>query len=233
MKSIPELQKEIDGLYAAGDSDALEARLLEMCAEYDESLPESFISRSILYNELGSFYRGKARYEEGEKAFLKAKDLIEECRDEVLLEGANYATTLNNLAGLYRMSGQFEESLRYFRQAQAIYDRNPDTDYKTLASCHNNIALLYIRTGEADKALAELSTAARMINGKPGNEYVTTVTISNTAFALRKAGRIREAADKMKEALEAAVKAPGTDSELYRVCAHYAGVFQKEAEDEQ
>lgn len=231
MKTIPELQKEIDDLYAAGDPQALETRLLEMCAEYDTKLEDNYIGRSVLYNELGSFYRGKARYEEGEKAFLKAKVLLENCEDEEVRSGANYATTLNNLAGLYRMSGQFDDSLKFFRLAQEIYDIRPDTDYKTLASCHNNIALLYIRTGEAEKALEELRTAAEMIEGRPGNEYVKSVTLSNTAFALQSAGRIEEAADKMDEASEAAKVVPGPESDLYRTCIRFAGIFRKQAEE--
>ncbi|MBR3397354.1 MAG: tetratricopeptide repeat protein [Lachnospiraceae bacterium] len=232
MKTIPELQKEIDELYAAGSSEALEKRLLEMCREYDEEQTDSYLSRSILYNELGSFYRGKARYEEGEKAFLKAKELLENSGDEELVKSANYATTLNNLAGLYRMSGSFEASLDYFTRAQKLYDTHPDTDYKTLASCHNNIALLFIRMKEADKALAELRTAAEMIEGKPGNEYVTSVTLCNTGFALQCAGKMKEAADKMEEAACAAAIVPGKESDLYRTCVHFAGVFRKEAEGE-
>lgn len=232
MKTIPELLKEIDELYAAGDPQALEARLQEMCREYDEEYPDSFISRSVLYNELGSFYRGKARYEEGEKAFLKAKELIEISGNEEQKTGANYATTLNNLAGLYRMWGRYEQSLELFRQAQRIYDTRPDTDYKTLASCHNNIALLYICLKEADKALAELKTASEMIEGKPGNEYVRSVTLNNTAFALQCAGRPGEAADKMEEAAEAAKTAPGPESDLYKACVKYARVFRQQADSE-
>ena len=81
MKTVPELLKEIDELYAAGDPKAMETRLLEMCRECDAEMADSYTGRCVIYNELGSFYRGKARYPEGEKAFLKAKELLEQSGD--------------------------------------------------------------------------------------------------------------------------------------------------------
>ncbi len=195
--NVNELIAELDELLRKGDDAVTEAWLVETTAKFVETEPENVMGISVLFNELGSFYRARNILDKGEEAFLNAKAVLEETRGYTyILDGpapegccscstnqplnydaaasctgeepkthteivftnesttANYATTLNNLAGLYRMQGRFDEAAEMFDAAIAVYSECGNAKKDFFASAYNNKGLVYLdkRDTEAAKA---------------------------------------------------------------------------------
>ena len=222
-RKIEEIIAEVDGLLEAGEDAKAEEGLLEAIAQYTAAQPGNVVGQSVLLNELGSFYRSRGSFVKGERAFLRAKALLEEIREHVCLvdgpdpaagcctcgpetcgspfgggEGerhaeiiyanermtANYATTLNNLAGLYRMTGQLEKALETFDAAIEVYENCPGKvapDY--LASGYNNKGLVYLDMRDAGRARAMFLRAKETLERGGDYKFAMGTTLSNLGFA--------------------------------------------------
>ncbi|WP_149988949.1 tetratricopeptide repeat protein, partial [Microcystis aeruginosa] len=60
----------------------------------------------------------------------------------------DYATSLNNLAVLYKSMGQYEQALPLHQQALEIRGKSLGTDHPDYATSLNNLAVLYKSMGQ-------------------------------------------------------------------------------------
>ena len=199
MERLQELLKEYDCLRETADDAELENWLKRACAAYDVECGEDLVGRASLYNELGSFYRGTGLYAKGEAAYRNAKALLEQAGEATVLD---YATTVNNLAGLYRLDKRFDQALEHFREAMRIYTGVPGTPPQIFASVYNNLALVYIDMQQYDAALSELDTAMSMLGDGTDALYELATTCGNMAVVFVGLGRLREAHTYMQRAVE-------------------------------
>ena len=65
----------------------------------------------MVYNEMGSFYRGTSRYQESLSAFRKSQELVLDLKGR---DTADYAVSVNNIAGTYRLMGEYEQAVSLF-----------------------------------------------------------------------------------------------------------------------
>lgn len=173
MKDIGGFFRELDEVYAAGQSEAVERFLTERTGE-NAPLP----LRIAACNELGSFYRGSSRFEQSVIAFHTAAELTAR---EMGKESLEYATVLNNLAGTFRLMGRQGDALSLFRQAGEIYRKN-GAEYSYLyASVLNNMALVYRETGELAQVANCLEGALELIRALPDRVQETAITYNNLA----------------------------------------------------
>lgn len=202
--SMKEILAEIDALLSAGDDTKMEKRICEAISAYIEANPENVVGQSVLLNELGGFYRSHRIYDKGEEAYLKAKKLLEEIREHTYLaektvpggkqqvevvftneiRGQNYATTLNNLAGLYRMAGKPEKAAETFDAAIAVYKKCKDKvapDY--LASVYSNKGLASLDLGDPAAAKTMFLKAKAILEKGGTYPFALGTTISNLGFA--------------------------------------------------
>ncbi len=182
----------------------------ELCACLEEICPQyrgDAIGKAAVYNELGSVCRRNGWFEKGEKAFLTAAAALENAG----IRDGNYATTLNNLAGLYRLSGDHGRSMEYFSRCREIYAALPGIPADVLASSCSNLGLLYLDKKEYSKALSEFLRAEEIIAAVPDNLYVHAVTAGNMGYAHYGLGDIPSAAACM---LKAARFAAGFDTQM-------------------
>lgn len=125
-----------------------------------------------------------------DRCFCKDADTDEEnqCHTEVVFTSesmtANYATTLNNLAGLYRMSGQLQKALDTFDEAIRVYESCSETVAPdTLASVYSNKGLVYLDMKQPEQA-RDLFQKAREILEEGGDyPFALGTTLSNLGFA--------------------------------------------------
>jgi len=97
---------------------------------------------------------------------------------------ANYATTLNNLAGLYRMCGQLQRAVDTFDAAIQVYencDKGVSPDY--LASVYSNKGLVYLDMQNTDQARSMFLKAKEILERDGDYPFALGTTISNLGFA--------------------------------------------------
>ena len=184
-RTVEEIIAVVDALLEAGKDAEAEKELIAAIAEYAGSDLGDMIGRSVLLNELGGFYRKRGQFIEGEKAFLEAKDLLEKARE---CGGGNmavnYATTLNNLAGLYRMDGRLQQAIDMFDAAIQEYEScegqvAPDF----LASAYNNKGLVFLNLRETNQAKAMFLRAKGILEEGGNFAFAMGATLSNMGFA--------------------------------------------------
>ena len=199
-----EILSKVDILGETASDEAICAYLEDVCPKYHGDA----IGKAAIYNELGSVCRRNGWYEKGEKAFLTAAEALEK---ENIKDG-NYATTINNLAGLYRLWGNKEKSMELFALCREIYWSLPDIPADMLASSCNNLGLLYLDKREYQKAMEEFSRAQEIIAACPENLYVHAVTAGNMGYAYYGLGQMDSAAESM---LRAARLIRSIDEDMY------------------
>ena len=104
------------------------------------------------------------------------------------------ATSLNNLALLYRAQGQYEKAAPLHERALAIWEQALGPEHPHVATSLNNLALLYDNQGQYGKAepLYERALAIREKALGPEHPDVAT-SLNNLAGLLRATNRLSEA----------------------------------------
>lgn len=123
-----------------------------------------------------------------ESCFPKDTGGETQCHTEVIFTSqsmtANYATTLNNLAGLYRMSGQLQKALDTFDKAICVYENctepvAPDTR----ASAYSNKGLVYLDMKQPKQARTMFQMAREILEEGGDYPFALGTTLSNLGFA--------------------------------------------------
>ena len=224
MERAEELIKKYDQLVSQENDEKTEQWLLETCSAYDAEYPDDISGRCALYNEAGSFYRHRDRAKESISWFLKAKSLMEtpvqqaqsgckscyytaEFPDEIygfketsFERTVNYANTINNLAGAYRLTGQFEEAKELFQKAIEIYEPNENIPEPFLCSAFNNLALVFLDLGEEEAALVRFRKALAILEKTDDNYFEKATTCANMAVAYYRLKQARETEGCMRSA---------------------------------
>lgn len=226
MELLEKLLQEYDRLRSTAEDAALERWLTEACRSYDAAHVGDLAGRAALYNELGSFYRGTGAYTKGEDAYLTAKELLEAAMAEEGADPLDYATTINNFAGLCRLDKRFDQATELFRKALRIYAQAPDTPPQLFASCRNNLGLVYIDMRLYEAALAEFEAAMSMLAGRTDAAYETATTAGNMSIALAGLGRQSEAYTYMQKAVEIYGGLLGENHPVYQSSLRFARTLE-------
>ena len=228
---IKEFFAEFDKMAQTMDDPDLEAVLVDACHRFANEEPSDSRGLAAMYNELGSFYRARNRFESGEQAFIRAKQILEadrlQCnsvaccscaaatidmvpeKDRNWTHTADYATILNNLAGLYRMWHRPERALPIFEKAETIYAQLENIPADVVASCSNNKGLAYLELKDSKSAMSCFEDAMAKIANLENNDIMFATTMSNMAFAHAIAGEFAAAMEKFQKA-----------SEMFRTCSN-------------
>src|SRR2546426_732756 len=157
-----------------------------LCAEalpgQEPSWPDAMAAAQQAYQ--------RADFDEAERLFLSALKQAE----NLGATDPKLATTLNNLAELYRTQRRYAEAEPFYRRALTILDTGRDSDGLQAATVQNNLALLYyeqMRFSEAEP-LSRRSLGIREKLLGPENPEVAT-TLNNLAELLRALHRYPEA----------------------------------------
>ena len=106
------------------------------------------IEWEALNKEVMSLYQ-KGQYDRAVVVARKALDVAEKA------VGPNHpavATSLNNLALLYRTQGQYAQAEPFFKRSLAIWEKALGPDHPDVAKSLNNLALLYYAQGQYAQA---------------------------------------------------------------------------------
>ncbi|MBE8968722.1 tetratricopeptide repeat protein [Nostocales cyanobacterium LEGE 12452] len=118
-------------------------------------------------------------------------------------EHPDVATSLNNLAFLYREQGHYKRAEPLYRQALEMYKRLLGNEHPGVANTLNNLAVLYSSQGRYEQAEPLYHQALEMYKRLLGNEHPDVAnTLNNLAFLYREQGRYEQAEPLFRQALE-------------------------------
>ncbi|WKZ20599.1 MAG: tetratricopeptide repeat-containing protein [Candidatus Brocadiaceae baterium WH-1] len=111
-----------------------------------------------LNKEVGELYL-KGQYDRAE---VVAKKALEVAEKKVGTDHPSVATSLHNLADIYRIQGQYAQAEPLYKRVLVIYEKSLGPDHPDVANCLTNLAQLYRATRRGKKA-AEFEQRAAAI----------------------------------------------------------------------
>ncbi|MCM1026469.1 MAG: DUF4125 family protein [Roseburia sp.] len=193
---IQQILAQADALFEENKGEEAERLLRESAARAaEEQDDESLLS---LLNELLGYYREASRYEE---AYRVADRAVEQA-EKMGLEGTiPYATTLLNVANVYRAGGRLQESLEKYLLVQEIYRQRLSRNSMLSAGLQNNISLLYQEMGRFEEAKECQLKALQIVKDKRA-DYELGVTYANLAATCVQLGQMEEAREYAERSIQ-------------------------------
>ena len=127
----------------------------------------------------------------------------------------DYATTLNNLAGLYRLTGDYPRSEQLFNQAIDVYERTIGRNHFLYASALNNLGLLYQNMGKFEEAEGLYRQALEIVLRLEGRSVAYATSLANLASLCMRSKEYNEAKGVLTEALGIYASEVGKGHPLY------------------
>lgn len=193
---IQRILSQVDAFFEENKGEEAEKLMRESIARAMEEQDDNSLLQ--LLNELLGYYRETSRYEE---AYLLSERAIAQA-ERMGLEGTiPYATTLLNVANVYRAGGRLEESLEKYLLVQEIYRKQLSPDNMLAAGLQNNISLLYQEMGEYEKAKECQLKALQIVKDKAA-AYELGVTYANLAATCVQLEQLEEAREYAEKSME-------------------------------
>ncbi len=190
--NIAEVLKELDSL----EYKDFEGYLLKMMKQADQE--HDMGSKITLLNEMIGFCRDSCQFN---KTKIYSNELLTLLEDEKLKGTQAYATSLLNIANAYRASGDLEESLDFYKQAYAIYEKELKPGDFLFASINNNMALLYQEMKDFESACVCLEKALDIIELYDDKIIEEAITYTNLAQSRLRLDDIDAAKDSIDRAM--------------------------------
>lgn len=154
-----------------------------------------------LLNEVIGFCRDTTQREKA----LSYCDMLLNVMSQLGLQGrVDYATSLLNIANVYRAFGLCKESVAFYEKVHAIYKANMEANSFSYASLYNNWSLVYQEMGDYEKAKELLLKALAVVDLYENAVIPQANTRTNLAVTLIQIGTqeaYEEAMKYLKEAL--------------------------------
>ncbi|WP_103126201.1 tetratricopeptide repeat protein, partial [Nostoc cycadae] len=102
-----------------------------------------------VFTGLGWFYQGQGLYKQAEPWLSQCLELI---KHRLSAEHLDFASSLNNLAGLYHVTGRYSEAKPLYQQGLELRQRLLGAEHPHVGISLNNLAGLYCTTGRHSEA---------------------------------------------------------------------------------
>jgi CHAT domain-containing protein/tetratricopeptide (TPR) repeat protein len=151
----------------------------------------------------------QGRYEEAIQPASQARDLSSQYPGE---DHPSFATSLNNLAELYRSMGNYTQAEPLYKQAMEIRRKALGEDHPDFATSLNNLAELYRSMGNYTQAEPLLKQAMEIRRKALGEDHPSFAqSLNNLAVLYDSMGNYTQAEPLLKQAMEIVRKALGED----------------------
>jgi tetratricopeptide (TPR) repeat protein len=186
----------------------------KMLAIRDEEVGKLNKDEAIVYLNVADKLGGVFRFKEAEENYKKAIELQKKAG---MTENSDYATSLNNLAGLYKAQGKYDLAEPLYQEALRIFEKVfGDKDYPEYATSLNNLALLYSDQGkyeQAESRYLEALEIKKKVLGTDNPSYA--ISLNNLALLYKKQGKYDLAESRYLEALRIEEKVLGKEHPDY------------------
>jgi tetratricopeptide (TPR) repeat protein len=171
----------------------------QACAVWMDSQEIHLQEAARLLQQTGWYLTERARYSEAEPLLERAYQMREQ---QLGPEHLDTATSLNNLARLYRMQGKYEQAEPLYERALTIRERQLGPLHPHTAQSLNNLALLYHAQGKYEQAEPLYERALTVYEQQLGLEHPYTATdLNNLAELYRMQGKYEQAEPLYERAL--------------------------------
>ncbi|MDQ2888143.1 MAG: tetratricopeptide repeat protein [Chloroflexota bacterium] len=162
-----------------------------LCATWIEQQQVSRPEAALLLNAAGYYLDDRGRYREAEPLYQRALAIREQ---QLGALHPSTATSLGNLAALYRAQGKYEQAEPLYQRALTIREQQLGAQHPNTATSLNNLALLYQDQGKYEQAEPLLQRALSICELLLGPDHPNTKLVRrNYAALLREMGREEEA----------------------------------------
>ena len=179
--------------------------------------------RAMMLDDVGQAYTNLGLYDQAKPLLQRAYDLQRLAPGDKNLD---MAATAWGLARLYRLQGNYEKAEPLFRQALAIREKAAGTNHLLVAESLTDLGeCLYMesRDTEAEQVLRQ----ALALDAQPANELGAT-TRNYLALELERKGKLDEAAQLLREAVDIARRTEGEVSPDYAIfLQNLGGAFMR------
>ena len=152
------------------------------------------------YTKAGEYFEESVRYNEASVSFRKALSICERVLEP---EHPDVATSLNNLAFLYRSQGLYDKAEPLYVRALEIREHVLGNQHPDFAASLTNLAILYYNQGFYDKAEPLFERALEIREPILGNQHPDfAASLNNLAMLYCNQGFYDKAEPLQKKALE-------------------------------
>ncbi len=132
-------------------------------------------------NNLGVIYYSKGDYEESERYYLEAKQLL---KGLPINPNLQYAGCLNNIGNLHREMGQYDKAEALFEEALRIWEKAPKQYVRDYAACLSGLGTVFQLKSQYDAAEKKHLDALAILEKDPGKEHTDYISALNNLAAL-------------------------------------------------
>lgn len=178
------------------------------------------------------YLRERARYEQAEAWYLRARLILEQALE---LEHPQMASLLNGLGKLAYAQGKYQQAEPLFQQARHIWEQTLGPEHPQVALALNNLAILYAEQGKYEQAEVQFHQAQRISEHILGPEHPQiAISLNNLAILSSLQGKDGEAEAFYQRALTIREQHLGLDHpETARSLAGLALLYEQQSNDEQ
>ena len=212
------MAKSFDGLHPQEDVNAwptykaLHPHIL-ICVKYAQEQEVNLERVGYLYNHLGLYLDTIGLYEQVESLYIKAVDIYAKVLGK---EHPTYATSLNNLAGLYSIQAKHDKAEPLYIESRDITAKVLGKKHPVYATILNNLAELYNAQDQYDKAgplYIESRDITAKVFGKEHPDYASS--LNNLAVLYRVQGQYDKAEQLLIESRDIRAKVLGKEHPDY------------------
>ncbi len=144
---------------------------IQACAAHLEQQSTAQVEAAALFGQAGRYLRDRARYEQAALLYQRALAIREQ---QLGPDHPDTATSLNNLAELYKSQGKYIEAEPLYQRAIAIDEKALGPEHPGLATDLNNLAGLYWAQGKYAEAVPLYQRALAICEHELGASHPTT-----------------------------------------------------------
>ena len=178
----------------------------------------------------------KALYKAGEydKGVRVAEQALKVAEKSFGPNDPSVATSLNNLAELYRVQGKYAEAEPLFERSLAITEKALGKDHPSVATSLNNLAGLYRAQGKYAEAEPLYERSLAIYEKALGKDHPSVATsLNNLAGLYDEQGKYAEAEPLYERSLAIMEKAPGKDHpDVATSLENMAALYRKTGREE-
>lgn len=193
---IGNIIEQIDLLYSQQNVDGVETLILASLSKFGQNEVYPAI---MLINELLGIYRERGDKDNSLKYVDQVLSLF---NDNNLPKDEHYATTILNVATVYRVFGDFSLAEEYYNNCIEIYTEVIDKNDYRFASLYNNLSLLHTQKQEIDKSIEYLNKSIEILQKNQGTQVQVATANTSLAQIYMNANNIEQAKHNVNIALD-------------------------------